>query len=136
MEKRASTVVGSVIPCAGACKSDEMMTLGWPTQQSNMRHSRSDGDEGKENEITSQEREGPCTDKATDHMGELKRERKKALFASPRSVICAHSYSATLVYVKKKKIIKKKRERGRERVGAIRAPHLIQLVGAFNRHTT
>lgn len=33
-------------------------------------------------------------------MGELKRERK-ALFASPRSVICAHSYSATLVRVKK-----------------------------------
>jgi hypothetical protein len=63
-------------------------------------------------------------------MGELKREKKNGLFASPRSVICAHSYSATLVCVKKEK----KGRRGGIG-GAIRAPHLIQLVGAFNRHT-
>jgi hypothetical protein len=40
--------VSGLIPCTGACKSDEMMTLGMaPTPQSNMRHSRSDGAEGE-----------------------------------------------------------------------------------------
>lgn len=59
-------------------------------------------------------------------MGELKRERK-ALFASPRSVICAHSYSATLVRVKKKKMGK---GRGREWGGNKSSP-LDSISGGF-----